>query len=111
MPGEKSVLFSPKEGIEGLFDSVAREILVEAIEEGFNVLDEIDDLRGELAIVGSPNQTAAADELGGRILDATGSLEMFARYSDTSEEIYAIRYARESFAEAEFFKLNGTNGS
>lgn len=100
MPGEKSVLFTPKEGIDGLFDSVAREILVEAIEEGFKVLDEIDDLRGELAIVGSPEQAAAADELGGRILDATGSLEIFARYSDASDEIYAIRYARGAFAEA-----------
>lgn len=108
IPGEKSILFSPKEGIEGLFDNVAREILFEAIEKGFNVLDEIDDLRGELAIVGSPEQTAAADELGSRILDATGSLEMLARYSDAEWEIYALRSARESSAQAARVSLFAT---
>lgn len=100
MPGEKSVLLSPQDGIDGLFDSVAREVLVEAIEEGFKVMEEIDDLRGELAIIGSPEQATSAEELGDQILEATGALEIFARYSDAEKEIYAIRDARDSFAEA-----------
>ncbi|MBT2547199.1 hypothetical protein [Arthrobacter sp. ISL-65] len=64
------------------------------------MIEEIDDLRGELAILGSPEQAVAADELGDPILEAIGSLEMFAKYSDAWEEIHAIRHARDSFAEA-----------
>jgi hypothetical protein len=55
-PDEKSILFSPKEGIEGFLDSVAGEILVEAIEEGFNVLDEIDDLRASWPSLEAPSK-------------------------------------------------------
>ncbi|WP_406633627.1 hypothetical protein [Pseudarthrobacter quantipunctorum] len=46
MPGAKTVLLTHEDGIEGLFDSITREILVEAIEDGFKVLDEIEDMRG-----------------------------------------------------------------
>lgn len=65
-------------------------------------------LGAELAIIGSPEQAAAADELGDRILSAIGSLEMFARYPDASEEIYATRHARDSFAEASRTSLLAT---
>jgi hypothetical protein len=111
IPGSKSILFAPEEGVDGLFDSVAREILVEAIEDGFKVIDEMDDLRGELAILGSPEQTEAADELGDRILEAIGSLEMFAKYSVAWEEIHAIRHGRDSFAEAARTSLLATENS
>lgn len=58
MPGTKSIMLSPKEGIEGLFDRITRAILVEAVEDGFKVLDELDDLTGELAIIDIPEQAA-----------------------------------------------------
>lgn len=100
MPGTKSILLSPKEGIEGLFDSITREILVEAVEDGFKVLDELDDLTGELAIIGTPEQAATARLLAEQLLDAVGCLEMFAQSSLAYAEVLAMRDARESFAEA-----------
>lgn len=100
MPGTKSILLSPKQGIEGVFDRITREIIVEAVEDGFKVLDEMDDLTGELAIIGTPEQAATARLLTDQILDAVGSLEMFAHPSDAYAEILAIRGAKESFAEA-----------
>lgn len=100
IPGTKSILLAPPEGIDGVFDGITRDIIVEAVEEGFKAMDEIDDLVGELAIIGTPEQAAAARTLGERMIDAIGCLEMFARPSDAYPEILAIREARESFAEA-----------
>lgn len=100
MPGTKTILLAPEGGIEGLFDAVTREILVEAIEDGFKVLDEIEDLAGELAIVGTPEQAAASRRLGDQILDAVGAMEAFAQFSDTYDEILEIGRAREAFANA-----------
>lgn len=100
MPGTKSILLSPEDGIDGLFDAVTREILVEAIEDGFKVLAEIEDLAGELAIVGTTEQAAACRRLGDQILDAVGAMEAFAPFSDTYDEILAIGHAREAFADA-----------
>jgi len=100
MPGTKSILLSPKEGIEGVFDGITREILVEAVEDGFKVLDELDDLTGELAIIGTPEQAATARLLAEQLLDAVGCLETFAQSSLAYAEVLAIRDARESFAEA-----------
>lgn len=100
MPGTKTILLSPEGGIEGLFDAVTREILVEAIEDGFKILDEIEDLAGELAIVGTPKQATASRRLGDQILDAVGAMEAFAQFSDTYDEILAIGHAREAFANA-----------
>lgn len=100
MPGTKSILLSPEQGIEGVFDSITREIIVEAVEGGFKVLDEMDDLTGELAIIGTPEQAATARLLTEQILDAVGSMEMFSHPSDAYEEILAIRDVMESFATA-----------
>ena len=100
MPGIKTILLSQEGGIEGLFDSIKREILVEAIEDGFKVLDEIEDLAGELAIVGTAEQAAASRRLGDQILDAVGAMESFAQFSDAYREILAIGRAREAFANA-----------
>lgn len=100
MLGTKSILLSPEGGIEGCFDATTREILVGAIEDGFKVLDEIEDLAGELAIVGTPDQALASRRLGDQILDAVGAMEAFARSSDTYDEVRAIGHAREEFAKA-----------
>lgn len=100
MPGTKSVLLSPEEGIDGVFDGITREIIVEAVEHGFEVLDELDSLTGELAIIGTAEQIEAARLLADQILGAVGSLEIFAMSSDAYERILAIREAKESFSES-----------
>lgn len=100
MPGTKSVLLSSEEGIDGVFDGITREIIVEAVEHGFEVLDELDSLTGELAIIGTAEQIEAARLLADQILGAVGSLEIFAMSSDAYERILAIREAKESFSES-----------
>ena len=107
MPGCKTILLSPEDGIDGLFDEVIREILVEAVEDGFTVIEEIDDLAGELEIIGSPEQTVATRLLTDQILDAVGELEMFTRSSDAYLAILAIREARAAFADASRRSLVG----
>lgn len=100
MPGTKSVLLSSEEGIDGVFDGITREIIVEAVEHGFEVLDELDSLTRELAIIGTAEQIEAARLLADQILGAVGSLEIFAMSSDAYERILAIREAKESFSES-----------
>lgn len=100
MPGTKSVVLSPEEGIDGVFDGITREIIVEAVEHGFEILDELDSLTGELAIIGTAEQVEAARLLADQILGAVGSLEIFAMSSDAYEQILAIRKAKESFSES-----------
>lgn len=100
LPGTKSILLSPEKGINGVFDSITRAILIEAVEDGFNVLSELEGLIGELAIIGTSEQASAAGRLAGQILKAVGCLEAFAQSSRAYAEILAIRVARESFADA-----------
>lgn len=100
MPGTNAIELTPKEGIEGLFDATTREVLVTAVEDGLKDLDEIEDLAGQLEIMGSPEQAAAGLLLVDQIHGAVTALEMFEVRWRVYQEISAIRDAREAFADA-----------
>ncbi|MGC0236845.1 hypothetical protein [Arthrobacter sp. SD76] len=100
MPGIKSVLLAPEGGIEGVIDELKREILVEAVEEGFAAVEELENLMGELAIIGSHAQEAACRRLTDELIEAVGTLEMFSRASDCYAQIAALVDARFAFADA-----------
>lgn len=97
MPGTKSILLSPKEGIEGLFDRITRAILVEAVEDGFKVLDESYGRTGHHRHSRAGRDREAAGRTTAR---CRRLLEMFAQSSLANAELLAMRDARESFAEA-----------
>lgn len=100
LPGSNTILLSPKEGIEGLFDGTTIAILVKTVEEGSKDLVEIEDLAGELGIMGSPEQAAACRLLVDQIHGAVTAPEMFEVRWRVYQEMSAIRDAREAFADA-----------
>lgn len=108
IPGYKSILLSPSEGIPGVIDATDREILVEGIEQGIKHLEELDSLAGELAIIGNPNQVAVAKKLRDQVLDAVGTLDSFERSSLAYSEVIAISTLQEQFSDAARDALGGS---
>lgn len=100
MPGYKTILLTPAEGLPGIFDELTRTILVEALEDAFSRLDSIELLTAQVALIGTPEEAKTARSLHEALWDAVGMLEMYASFDDAFEAISAVRTAKDRFAEA-----------
>ncbi len=100
MPGYKTILLTPEEGLPDIFDELTRTILVEAIEGAYSRLDSMELLVAQVALIGTPEEAKAARKLHEALWDAAAMLEMYSRSDDAYEAILAARRARDEFAEA-----------
>jgi hypothetical protein len=100
MPGYTTILLTPKEGLPGIFDELTRTILVEAIEDAYSRLDEMELLVAQIALIGTLEEAIAARTLHEALWDAAGMLETYASFDDACEVVLAARRARDHFAEA-----------
>ncbi|MGP3687441.1 hypothetical protein ACTVZO_22525 [Streptomyces sp. IBSNAI002] len=98
LPGHTSILLTPDDGIPGVLDATTRAIVVETIEEGFERLNELEELVAELTLIGSPEEAATAGELLERLGDCIGHLEVFAPFDDAADAVERCRSARDAFS-------------
>ncbi|MFD4583189.1 hypothetical protein [Streptomyces sp. NPDC058434] len=98
LPGHTTVLLTPDEGIPGVLDPIARGILVEAIESGFERFHELEELAAELTLIGSSEEAAAAGELLEHLIYAIGALEGFVPFDEAADAVQDCRSARDAFA-------------
>jgi hypothetical protein len=97
LPGHKSVLLTPEEGIPDILDEIAREIMVEALQECFNDLAELGRLISELQLIGDEEEYAAGNALYDAALDAIGVLECFSESDVVYGTAYDLRRLRSVF--------------
>jgi hypothetical protein len=97
MPGATSIWQTPEEGIPGVLDRNTREILIDAIEEGQQRLDDLEGLQAEVALIGTPDEVAASVELRYALVEVLGHLEAFAPFDQTADAVDRCRAARDVF--------------
>lgn len=100
MPGATTILLTPEEGIEGVFDETTRDILVEAVEDAFERLNELEEIAAEVALIGTPDEVAAASQLHESLWEVVGLLEGFAPFDDATDAVERCRAARDRFTDA-----------
>lgn len=100
MPGETSILLTPKQGIPGVFDEVTRSILVEAVEDAFERLDALEELAAEITPLGTVEEVAAARALHEALWEVAGGMEAYQAFDVVADAVEAARVARDAFAQA-----------
>lgn len=100
MPGQTSILLTPEKGIPGMFDELTRTILVEAIEDAFERLDALEETAAEIALIGTPDEVAAAGQLHESLWQATGLLESYGPFDLAADAVERCRAVRDQFTEA-----------
>lgn len=100
MPGYSTISLTPDEGIPGVFDASTRAIIVEDVEAAFERLNKLEELAAEIALVGTPEEVAAAGDLHDALWYVVGLLEGFAPFDEAADAVDACRSARDRFTEA-----------
>jgi hypothetical protein len=100
LPGFTSILLTPDDGVPDVLDGVAREIIVDCVEEAFERLNMLEELAAEIALVGTPEEALAAREVEESLWEVVGMLEGFAAFDDAADAIQRCRSARDTFAAA-----------
>jgi len=100
MPGHTTILLTPESGLPGIFDQVTREILVEAVEDAFQRLDQLEEVVAEIGLVGSTEEGRTALKLHKRLWDVAGLLEGYADFDSAADAVFRCRSARDAFSEA-----------
>lgn len=95
LPGYTSIELIPEEGIEGVIDSVTREILIDAVGPGLEAINKLDSLAAELALISTPAEAVAAEQLIDALLNTIGLLEAFYPFDAAADSVLACRNLRE----------------
>jgi len=97
LPGHKSILLTLEEGLPGILDDIDRSILVDAIEDSFERLNDLEGLVAEISIVGTTSEANAARALHEALWDVTGMLEAYEQFDIVADAVEACRSARDDF--------------
>lgn len=100
LPGHKSVLLTPEQGIPDILDEIAREIMVEALQECFDDLAELGRVISELQLIGDEEEYAAGTALYDAALDAIGDLDCFFKSDLVYGTAYDLRRVRSDFVKS-----------
>jgi hypothetical protein len=100
LPGYTSILLTPTKGVPPVLDELAREILVDAIEDAFEAVDSLEVLVAEVALVGTAEEAVRARALLESLGDVVGLLETFASFHDGADAVERSRSARDAYLEA-----------
>ncbi|MEV0891435.1 hypothetical protein [Promicromonospora sp. NPDC050262] len=110
MPGFTSILLTPEEGIDGVFDAITRDIIVEAVEDAFERLDALEETASEIALVGTPAEIETARNLHEALWDVAGLLESYQSFDSAADAVERARAARDAFAQAARRGLGTSDG-
>jgi hypothetical protein len=100
MAGHTTILLTPEEGIPGILDTEARSIIVEAIEDAFERLQELENAVAEIALIGTTSEAEAAREMHQALWQVVSLLEGFQRFDLAADAVEACRSARDGFMRA-----------
>jgi hypothetical protein len=81
-------------------DAETREILMEALYEADEALDDLEDTAAEVALIGTASEAAAARSLLERLWDVWGLLECYGPFDEAANAVERCRTARDQFAKA-----------
>jgi hypothetical protein len=97
MPGYTTILLTPVEGLPGVFDEISRAIIVEAVEDAFDALNQVEELEAEVQLIGSPTEGHAAVALVEALWEVVGFLEGYGPFDDAADAVLRAKAAREAF--------------
>lgn len=100
LPGHTSILLTPPTGVPPVLDGLTREIVVDAVEDAFEALEELELLAAEVALTGTSSETDRARELLESLHDVVGLLETFASFDDAADAVERSRSARDAYVDA-----------
>lgn len=99
IPGHRSILLTPREGVPPVLDALTRDILVDAVEDAFEALNTMEVLVAEVGLVGTTEEAGCADAMLEALWDAAGLLETFARFDSAADAVQEARARRAAFVE------------
>ena len=81
----------------GILDGIDRSILVDAIEDSFERLNDLENLVAEISLVGTTAEANAARVLHEALWDVTGLMEAFEQFDLAAGAVETCRTARDDF--------------
>jgi hypothetical protein len=97
LPNHTSILLTPEEGVPGILDGIDRSILVDAIEDSFERLNDLENLVAEISLVGTTSEANAARALHEALWKVTGMMEGYEQFDFVADAVEACRTARDDF--------------
>jgi hypothetical protein len=97
LPNHTSILLTPEGGVPGVLDGIDRSILVDAIEDSFERLYDLENLVAEISLVGTTSEANAARALHEALWNVTGLMEGYEQFDIVADAVEACRTARDDF--------------
>ncbi|MEV8241395.1 hypothetical protein AB0O90_14220 [Microbacterium testaceum] len=99
LPGHgASLLLLPAGGIPGVVDEIALLILREAVEDGFEQLDLLENEVETYALIAEPEAVTAVRQLVECLWNVYGAIESFSTFDQAADAVERARSARDAFA-------------
>jgi hypothetical protein len=100
LAGFTCLVMTPEEGLPGIIDQEAREILLDATRTASEKMDELENLSAEITLIGTPEEGTTARELWERLSVVCGLIEAFRPFDQAADAVEECRAARDEFAAA-----------